>query len=84
MVDIPIGKALIAVESDIECNFECMDETYHCPLTDQCCRGCVMEETDELISRLDDETCGCLACNPGFRKDKKKIVYKLVDYPVKK
>ena len=54
MIDIPIGKALIAVEGSI-------------------CEKCSLYFT----------TCTDIACIPEKRKDGKRIIFKLVDYPPK-
>ena len=77
MIDLPVGMALVAVESAIECNFECVDEAYTCPL--DCCMGCDMK--NETIRGLEDsDTCSCICCNSKERKDKKAVIIKLVNY----
>lgn len=79
MIDLPIGKALIAVYSDIQCKQECMDPDFQCQVKD-CCKGCELDP-DTLGSIPDCETCGCLACIPCNRKDGKNVIYKLIDFP---
>jgi len=81
MLDLPIGKAIIAVLSDVQCNDECKNEDFHCTI--DCCKGCEMD--DEILRGLfDDGACGNLCCIPGNRKDGKHVIFKLVDYPDKK
>ena len=80
MIDLPVGKALIAVYSDIQCKQECGDPEYLCPV-DDCCKGCEIS-TEDIASFPESETCGCLACIPENRRDEKHVIYKLVDYPV--
>ena len=78
MIDLPIGMAIVAVKSDIVCNFECINEDYKCPI--DCCKGCIMQEV-ELEGFSDSETCGCFCCSPDARRDGKNAIFKLVDYP---
>ena len=78
MIDLPIGMAIVAVKSIIECNFECADEDYNCSI--DCCKGCVMQD-EELEGFPDTETCGCFSCTPDARKDGKSAIFKLVEYP---
>jgi hypothetical protein len=81
MLDIPIGKAVIAVLRDVQCNDECADADYQCPI--DCCKGCVL--TDKSLGGIyDNDPCGALCCVPGFRKDGKHVLFKLIDYPLKK
>ena len=80
MLDIPIGKAVVAVLRDMQCNVECADEDYHCPI--DCCKGCVMD--DQALGGKDNhDACGALCCIPEFRRDGKHVHFKLVDYPLK-
>ena len=79
MIDLPVGKALIAVYTDLQCKQECFDPEYQCPVND-CCKGCEISKGN-IASFIDSETCDCLACIPQNRGDKKKVIYKLVDYP---
>ena len=78
MIDIPIGKAIIAVYSTHQCKEECKDEDYECTI--DCCKGCDMR-IEKLQGRLDNETCGCLCCNPTERRDGKSVIFKLTEYP---
>ena len=79
MIDIPVGKAIAAVYSDIQCHHECDDDNFECNL--DCCKGCEIEN-NQLEGIPDSEVCGCLCCTPYTRRDGRKIVFKLVDYPV--
>jgi hypothetical protein len=79
MVDLPIGKAIIAVLSDVQCKNECNDEDYHCTI--DCCKGCdLLGET--LGGIIEKETC-VLCCLSANRRDGKHVIFKLVDYPAK-
>ena len=78
MIDLPIGKAIVAVESNLACDFECMNEDYKCAI--DCCNGCAMQD-EKLEGLPDPETCGCMSCTPETRKDKKNAIFKLVEYP---
>ena len=78
MIDLPIGKAIVAVKSYIECGYECINEDYECSI--DCCKGCVMQE-EELEGFPDNETCGCFCCSPDTRRDGKSAVFKMVDNP---
>ena len=78
MIDLPIGKALVAVESDVQCNTECMTEDLNCSA--KCCEGCELTSWD-LKGIPDTETCGCLCCISSNRRDGKNTIYKLIDYP---
>jgi len=80
MIDIQIGKALIAVPLEKQCNNECMNDDYKCPI--DCCKGCVLKNED-LAGVLGEETCGTVCCSSGTRKDGKSVIFKLVDYPIK-
>ena len=79
MIDLPIGKALVAVLSEVQCNNECVDEKYKCTL--DCCKGCIMQKKT-LEGFPDSELCGCISCNANDRKDKKHTIFKLVDFKV--
>ncbi|MDR2597447.1 MAG: hypothetical protein LBC76_09045 [Treponema sp.] len=74
MIYIPLGKALIAVESKIKCNFECMDDNFECNI--DCCKGCKFHEDDNEFS---DGDCD-MYCNKTSRKDGKTVIFKLVNY----
>ena len=78
MIDLPVGKALVAVQSEIQCEYECMDEQYKC--VKECCKGCELHN-NELDGFPDDDLCGCLCCNSSSRRDELKVVFKLVNYP---
>ena len=80
MIDLPIGKALVAVLNDTQCKMECKNEDYICKVKN-CCKGCALE-SHELGSYTDNEVCGCLACIPANREDEKHVIFKLVDYPI--
>ena len=81
MIDLPIGKALIAVLTGKECGQKCMNEDYHCPNYMDCCDGCKIN-LEDVGGLRDDDVCGCLSCCAVSRKDGKHVIYKLVDYPV--
>jgi len=81
MLDLPIGKAIIAVLRDVQCNDECKDEHYQCPI--DCCKGCAMKDKS-LEGNFDNDPCEAFGCIPGFRKDKKHVIFKLIAYPQKK
>ena len=78
MIDLPIGKALIAEYFDIQCGCECEDENYHCTI--DCCKECKLD-FDKIGGFPDDDVCGCLCCAGVLRRDGKQVIYKLVDYP---
>ena len=80
MIDLPIGKALIAEHFDVQCNCECKEDDYDCPI--DCCKECELELFN-IGGFPDDDICGCLCCSSISRKDGKQVVYKLVDYPLK-
>lgn len=76
MIDLPIGKALIAIPGPVQCKYECMEEDYVC--NRDCCAGCDVknrEEDDDEIFCCDD-----LACNSSSRKDGISVIHKVVDY----
>ena len=79
MLDIPIGKALIAVERTEQCGQKCKDAKYKCPNYKECCGECEMDDVD-IGGVPDDDVCGCLCCIPENRKDRKHVIYRLVDY----
>ncbi|MDR2785621.1 MAG: hypothetical protein LBB83_06875 [Treponema sp.] len=76
MLDLPLGKALIAVPSAAQCHDECMQENYRCTL--DCCGGCAFHD-DSLWEKGRDHLCDDLCCTPGSRKDSTNVVFKLVD-----
>jgi len=78
MIDLPIGMAIVAVQSDVNCSYECKDEDYQCSI--DCCKGCAMKD-EELEGIPDRETCGCLCCAADTRRDGKRAIFKLLDYP---
>ena len=78
MIDLPVGMAIVALKSAIQCKYECMDEGYKCAI--DCCKGCAMQDT-ELEGFPDSETCGCLCCTPDTRRDGENTIFKLIDYP---
>ena len=79
MLDLPVGKALVAVYADVQCNMECGED--ECPYAiSTCCKGC---EVDNETLSDDGDACSSLCCIPTVRKDGKHVIYKLVDYPVK-
>ena len=66
MIDIPMGKALAAVEDN---SFEI-------------CVGCVFQADMIRVDRTKSLCiCRDIACNDGNRKDSKNVIYKLVDMP---
>ena len=77
MIDLPVGKAIVAVESDVQCNFECTKENYNCPFN--CCKGCELLN-EELQKCPDSESCKFFKCTSSARRDGKNIIYKLIDY----
>ena len=79
MIDLPVGKALIAVHSSKQCKQECRNEDYKCPNYKDCCKGCELD-INELGGSPDNDVCACLCCIPDERRDEKHVVYKLVDY----
>ena len=78
MIDLPVGKALIAVLSGIQCDDECLDEDFQCPL--DCCNGCEMGG-NAIGGGEDGDVCSCLCCSASWRRDQTHVIYKLVDYP---
>jgi len=80
MIDLPIGKAIIAVVNDVQCKVKCRNENYKCPNQKNCCEGCVMK-SDILRSYPDEDLCEYFSCVYKFRKDGKKVHFQLVDYP---
>ena len=79
MIDLPFGKALIAVDSGIKCNGICETDDYQCKIN--CCDGCWLDCI--TLKGLDSgEVCESLCCIPHERKDGKNVFHKLVDYPV--
>jgi hypothetical protein len=81
MIDLPVGKAILAVKFDLNCERKCLkDDDYRCPKMD-CCSGCEINE-EYLMGFPNDETCGLLSCIPENRKDGLHVVYKIVDYPL--
>ena len=77
MIDLPVGKAIIAVPCEFECNEECRNEDFHCPI--DCCKGCDVNDK-ALEGLLGIDVCGSLCCVPGNRNDGKNVIYKLVDF----
>ena len=80
MIDLPIGKALIAVHSERQCSQECKYEGYHCSASEECCMGC--ELSSDLGGMPDDDICGCLCCISDSRRDGNHVVYKIIDIPI--
>ena len=79
MIDLPIGKALIAVYADKQCKRECKNDNYQCIEYKDCCKDCKLSQ-QEIEGPSDDDICGCLCCIPEERRDAKHVIYKLVDY----
>ena len=79
MIDLPIGKALVAVLSGIQCDENCLDEDFQCPL--DCCSGCELSDRD-IGGGDDEDVCGCLCFAASWRRDEKHVIYKLIDYPL--
>ena len=83
MIDLPDGKALIAVDRGIQCNDECMDVDYKCPI--DCCKGCDLSGDNPDMQNMqgipDGEMCGLLCCISQSRRDGRNVHYKVVDYP---
>ena len=66
MIDIPLNKALAAVENN---SFEI-------------CVGCVFQANMIRTDRTKNLCiCRDIACNAGNRKDGKNVIFKLVDLP---
>jgi hypothetical protein len=80
MIDLPVGKALIAVFADKQCEQKCTDENFRCAKYNNCCDGCDLFE-NKIGGFSDNDICSNFCCIPGNRQDKKFVVYKLVDYP---
>jgi len=80
MIDLPIGKALVAVLSDVHCNNECEDEDYRCTL--DCCKGCELKRAEFEDKPDYSDMCNSLFCISAVRGDDNKVVFKLVDYPI--
>ena len=80
MFELPIGKGITAVESGVQCNFECLDENQHYCSID-CCTGCYFVD-EETLDRDDNRICACLCCIGKNRKDGKNVVYQLIDLDV--
>ena len=70
ILELPLGKALTVVESDIQCKNECLNDDYQCPIN--CCKDCDLKT-------LDNDICDYLACSSLTRKDGKNIIYKIVN-----
>jgi len=81
MIDLPVGKALIAVYADKQCKQECREEDYQCPNYMDCCKGCEGDIDSKIGGCPDSDVCGCLCCIPEARRDGRHVVYKVVDYP---
>jgi len=62
MIDIPIGKALVAV-----------------PDLEGSCGGCFFYEREKKKTCTAPRRFGCTSSS---RKDRKSVIFKLVDYPV--
>ena len=80
MIDLPVGKALIAVHTEKPCNQQCRNEDYQCPSVADCCSECEIYDVS-IGGILDDDVCGCLCCIPEARRDRDHVIYKLIDYP---
>jgi len=80
MIEIPIGKAIVALKSDLQLNQEYGDKDLNWEV--ECCKGCIFfddTKRKELEGLTDSETCGCLLCNAESRRDKMNVIFKLVD-----
>jgi len=75
MIEIPIGKALIAVEVETEVCEDCNEDTIgmceNCNVKTRCAK-CVILETGG--------DCRDVKCNAKDRKDGKNVIFKIVDY----
>ena len=80
MIDLPVGKALIAVYVDAHCKGECGDEDSLCPHNKNCCEECDVKDDKELDDNFDSPPCECLSCTAKGRRDGRQVVYKLVDW----
>ena len=66
MIDIPLNKALVAVEINDRKD----------------CQGCFFLDVDFSPEEEDISDFGCLvSCNSSNRKDGKNVIFKLVDLP---
>ena len=80
MIDLPVGKAIIAEYSDGQCNSECTKNDILCDI--DWCKGCDLN--DETTGGYPEkEICGFLSCMPSDRKDGKHVIYRVRDYLVK-
>jgi hypothetical protein len=84
MIDLPIGKALVAYEAHKKCGLKCeTDKENECRLN-MCCDGCEMKEIEgEIRGGCEGDVCEFLCCFGNTRKDGKEVFYKIVDYPFK-
>jgi len=84
MIDLPLGKAIVAVEAQIKCDFECMDVNKECLIKNKCCYGCELKRKVKTENPRFGEMCGTLVCVPFGRMDNKKVIFKIVDYKTEK
>ena len=80
MIDLPVGKAIIAVYSDSQCNGECTKKDIPCDI--DWCKDCDLH-IDTERGFPNGYMCDYFNCLPLDRKDGKHVVFKVVDYPVK-
>jgi len=86
MLNLPIGKALVAYEANkkrgLKCDqYEDIDD-FKCEYKGGCCEGCEIKNLD-LDGQYSSFDCGELCCFKSSRTDGKDVFYKLVDYPFK-
>jgi hypothetical protein len=78
VIDLPVGKALIAEVLELKCDRRCeVEPDYNCP-TQECCNGCIALE-NKIGGSPDDTVCGLFCCFPENRRDGKNVVIKMVD-----
>jgi|GEM_PF-1792224 len=75
MIEIPIGKALIAVETKVEvcecCNENLIGMCENCDVKTRCSQCVIMDTGGD---------CRDVKCWAEDRKDGKNVIFKLVDY----
>jgi len=74
MIEIPIGKALIAVEAETEvcegCSEDMLGMCENCNVKIRCVQCVILENGSK---------CRDIKCNAKGRKDGKNVIFKLVD-----
>ena len=86
MLNLPIGKALVAYEAVKKCGLKCDQyediEDFKCEYKGGCCDGCGIKDVD-LDGAYAGFSCDDLCCFKHSRQDGKDVFYKIVDYPFK-